>query len=105
MNIGILGTGFMGKMHAQKYKQIPDVNIIGMAGRDVTRTNEIASSIGTIAFPNPYDLIMEKSVDAIDICLPSKVHTEYVIEALKAGKHIFCETPLTYELEDAEKIR
>ncbi|OPZ89099.1 MAG: Inositol 2-dehydrogenase [Firmicutes bacterium ADurb.Bin419] len=104
MNIGILGTGFMGKVHAQIYKSIPDVNIVGMAGRDVLHTTEIANDFETRAYKHPYDLINEKDIDAIDICVPSMFHTEFVVEALKSGKHVFCETPLTYDLEDAIKM-
>lgn len=104
MNIGILGAGFMGKMHAGYYKNMGDVHITGISGRDGKRTAEAAEEAETEAFLDPYDLIDNKEVDAIDVCLPSGIHTQYVIDALKAGKHVFCETPLAYTAEEAEKM-
>ena len=104
MNIGILGTGFMAKIHAQIYKSLADVKIVGMAGRDGLRAEEAAQNYGAKAYENPSGLFKEASIDVIDVCLPTAIHAEYAIEALKSGKHVFCETPLTYEIEDAEKM-
>ncbi|HEX2955032.1 MAG TPA: Gfo/Idh/MocA family oxidoreductase [Bacillota bacterium] len=104
MRIGILGTGEMGKTHANIYKRFPDVALIGMAGRDEIKTKEVANFIETKAFGSAYDLIHSEEVDAIDVCYPSAVHKEYVVEALNSGKDVFCETPLAYTVEDAEAM-
>jgi len=101
MNIGILGTGNMGKLHAKIFSDIDNVRVAGIFGRNEKKLNDIASSINTKAYTNPYDLITDEDIDVIDVCLPTQLHTEFVIGALNAGKHVFCETPITYTLEDA----
>lgn len=104
MRIGILGTGEMGKTHANIYKRFPDVKIAGIAGRDGSKTREVADSLAIRAHANAFELIHSDEVDAIDLCLPSAVHKEYAVEALNSGKHVFCETPLAYTAEDAEAM-
>jgi UDP-N-acetylglucosamine 3-dehydrogenase len=103
MKIGILGTGF-GKYHAQCYKSIPEVDIAGIAGRNREKTEQTAKELEVKAFFDMTELITHPEVDLIDVCLPTTVHEEYVIKALHSGKHVFCETPISYSLKEAENI-
>lgn len=104
MKIGILGTGFMGKMHTQIFKSFSDVDVVGICGRDHEKTKLVANEFGVKSYTDPFSLLMEKDIDAIDVCYATNAHCEFVIEALKAGKHVFCETPLTYKFEEAEMM-
>jgi predicted dehydrogenase len=103
MRIGILGTGF-GKQHAAIFSSFPDVEVAGIFGRDEEKTRRVAESLGVPGCTDPGHLIDSGDVDAIDICLPTSLHQEYVIAALKAGKHVFCETPVAYTLEEADAM-
>ncbi len=104
MRIGILGAGYMGKMHASIFKTFPDVVLKGIVGRDEFKVIEAAKSLETKAYTDPYDLINGDEVDAIDVCYPTAIHGEYVIAALNKGKHVFCETPLAYSAGEAEDM-
>jgi UDP-N-acetylglucosamine 3-dehydrogenase len=104
MHIGLLGTGEMGKTHGHIYKNFPDVTLAGIVGRDRAKVTEVAGSLGTQAYTDPFDLIRRQEIDAIDVCYPSTLHREYVIAALDSGKHVFCETPLAYTIEDAQAM-
>ena len=104
MRIGILGTGFMGKMHGNIFKKFPEVTLKGIVGRNESKAIEVASSLETASFTDPYDLINSNEVDVIDVCYPTAVHAEYVIAALNHGKHVFCETPLAYNIDEAEQM-
>ncbi|HEY6715360.1 MAG TPA: Gfo/Idh/MocA family oxidoreductase [Reyranella sp.] len=55
-------------------------------------------------FSDAAALIGNAAVDAIDVCLPSAVHHTFVVPALGAGKHVFCETPLALRLDEARQM-
>jgi predicted dehydrogenase len=103
MQIGILGTNF-GKRHAEIFTSLPDVDVLGIAGRNAQKTREVAHALGIPAYTDPEELIACPEVDAIDVCLPTSLHSRYVTAALQQGKHVFCETPVAYTLAEAEQM-
>lgn len=100
MKIGILGTG-IGRYHASIYKNLSDVESIIIFGRDKDKLNEIKTELQIDVTDNIDDILTNTDIDLVDICLPSNLHRKYVIEALKNGKNVFCETPVSLSLEDA----
>jgi UDP-N-acetylglucosamine 3-dehydrogenase len=103
MRIGILGTGF-GKQHAKIWASLPDVEVVGIVGRDAQKTQQVAQELGIPGDTDPLMLIARPDVDLIDCCYPSALHAEYACLALQHGKHVFCETPVAYTLADAERM-
>jgi predicted dehydrogenase len=87
VRLGILGAGAMGRMHAAAYAQITDVELVGSFTRDAAL------------------LLDDPTVDAVDICLPTPVHARFAIAALERGKHVFCETPMAFSLDEALAMR
>ncbi|WP_150271591.1 Gfo/Idh/MocA family protein [Paenibacillus tepidiphilus] len=103
MNIGILGTGF-GAYHAQLLSQMEQTGDISVFGRNRTKLDELESRLGVRTTESIDEILQDESIGLIDLCLPSAVHTEYAIQALKAGKHVFCETPVCLSYEDIQKL-
>lgn len=104
MNIGILGTGF-GYDHAKFYKKMTNVDSLTIFGRNEEKLKEIEKDLNINVTNNIENIITNKNIDLIDICLPSALHKEYAIEAMKNGKDVFCETPVALNLEDAIAIK
>lgn len=104
IKVGVLGTNF-GKYHAQLYKKIEGFQLMGVFGRDEHKLSEIAKELNIRTTNRIEDLVYDSEIDMIDICLPTQLHCKWVIESLKSGKYVFCETPLTYSIEECEKIR
>lgn len=119
INVGILGLGFMGKMHYNTYAKIPGVKVAAIADKDPAKTSGDWSSIGgnigdgkgakeDLSGINTYDsikgLLKDDSLDVIDICLPTDLHAKATIQALKAGKHVFCEKPMARTTKECEKV-
>ena len=104
VRIGILGTGF-GKTHAKIFSSFPDVEVMGIAGRNEQRTMEAARSLGIPGYTGPDALLNRADIDAVAICLPTKLHAQYAIAALTQGKDVFCETPIAYTMEDVAQMR
>ncbi len=104
IRVGILGTNF-GRNHAQLYKKIEGFQLKGIFGRDEQKLKVIASELDIRTTNRIEELVYDSEIDMIDICLPTPLHCKWVIEALKSGKHVFCETPITYSVEECERIK
>lgn len=95
-NIGLVGMGFIGKIHYEAYQHLDNCRVKAVC----KRSNHSIAAVVT----DYEDLLNDHEIDIIDICLPTYLHEEYIIKAAEAGKHIFCEKPLTLTLESAEHI-
>jgi len=103
MKIGILGTSF-GSYHAEIYKKIDGVDIVKSFGRNEEKLKYLGEKFKVSITQNIFDIINDPDIDLIDICLPTQIHTQYILEALRAGKNVFCETPLCYNREELTQI-
>jgi UDP-N-acetylglucosamine 3-dehydrogenase len=104
IRVGILGSGSMGSEHAGCYREIPAVEVAGVFSRDGNRASTVAKTCGARATADPMELISDPSIDAIDVCLPSVNHRQFVVAALRRGKHVFCETPFALSIEDGREM-
>lgn len=104
IRVGILGAGAMGTEHAISSRAIETAQIVGVFSRNPDRAETVAKLCGAQPVTDPFVLINDPSIDAIDVCLPSVNHREFVIAALARGKHVFCETPFALTLDDAEAM-
>jgi predicted dehydrogenase len=104
VRIGILGAGAMGSEHAYCYSTIDNAEVAGIFSRNQERAASLAQKWGTTDVSDPTVLITDPTIDAIDVCVPSANHCEFVVAALKHGKHVFCETPFALTMADAEAM-
>ncbi len=104
MKIGILGTGF-GAYHAEIYNKLPGAEVLGIFGRKEEKLKKIESDLKIKGTNNIQDIITNQEIELIDICLPSSLHREYAVAAMKSGKNVFIETPAALSLEDAIAIQ
>ncbi|WP_339314559.1 Gfo/Idh/MocA family oxidoreductase [Paenibacillus sp. FSL R10-2734] len=100
MNVGVLGTGF-GAYHAQLWMKMERVDKVIIFGRNEAKLQKLKLDLDVEITTNIEDIMLDSTIDVIDICLPSNLHRQYAVDALKNGKHVFCETPICYSLEDA----
>ena len=111
--IGIVGFGFMGKTHTYGYKTIPfyyrdlpfRTRLVGVCTAH-PETAERARDLHGFAFAttDPDEILTNPSIDIVHICTPNACHKDQVIRALKAGKHVYCDKPLTTSYSDAKEI-
>ncbi len=104
VKIGILGTGF-GKEHAKIYQKMDDAQIVKIFGRNHDKLNSIEKELSIEATDRIDDILTDNTIDLIDICLPTQLHKEYVIKAIENGKHVFCETPVSYHISEIEEMK
>jgi len=95
----------MGTVHAAAYAALPDVSVVGVFSRDPARAAAVAAICKAEPCSDAAQLIQRADIDAIDVCLPSTNHHDVVVPALEAGKHVFCESPMALDLDQAERMR
>ena len=102
MKVGIIGAGRIGKVHAKNISMfVPEMEIKTIADPFMNeQTEAFAKSCG---IPNTTkdanDILNDPEIDAVLICSSTDTHSKYIIEAAHAGKNIFCEKPINYDLE------
>lgn len=101
LKLGVIGTGRIGKVHiATLVQSVPQAEVVAIADTDLKSANEVASKFGIASvFSNYLDVIHHPEVEAVVICSPTNTHARYLVDAAKAGKHIFCEKPVDLSLE------
>lgn len=103
LRLGLIGCGRIGKVHAAAAQSVPTAEIVRVA--DVFE--EAAVGVGE-QFNVPYstnhrDIINDANIDAVLICSSTDTHTQFIVEAAEAGKHIFCEKPIHHELDEIDR--
>ena len=108
MNLGLIGVGRIGKVHAACVRQhIHDARILGVADPAVDRNvlKQRADGEGISVIYDDYkQLLGDRRIDAVLICTPATTHMAIAIDAIDAGKHIFCEKPVDEKIENIYKI-
>ena len=104
VNIGIIGAGFMGNMHATVYSQLPDVKILAIADIRGEKAKSLAKRFKSIPYYDPQQIFQKQDIQIIDICLPTFLHKEYVIKAAENGKDVICEKPIALTVEEANEM-
>jgi predicted dehydrogenase len=98
LRVGILGTGFMGAIHAAAWRATP-ADVIGYYSLEPARAAALAAEHGGTAFDSAEALIA--ACDVIDICTPTHLHADMIAAAADAGRAIVCEKPLARTYADA----
>ena len=101
VRIGVIGAGRIGKIHIENLVyRVPDATVVAVADVDVENTKKWAAKYGiTKVLAEPKELINDPKIDGVVICSPTDTHAEYVIEAARVGKQIFCEKPIAQKLD------
>jgi predicted dehydrogenase len=112
--VGILGCGFIGKVHAYGYATLPffydplplQARITHVITGRAETAEKARQMFGADVAGTDYRLVTENpAVDIVHICTPNHLHKEALLSALRHGKHIYCEKPLVATAAEAEEVR
>jgi|GEM_PF-431962 len=105
LKVGIIGVGSIAPCHARGFLKDGRAKIVNVCDLDEDEATIKAKLWGAERTCVDYnDLLNDPEVDAVDILLPPRLHTEVAVAAAEAGKHILCEKPLATTLEDCDAI-
>lgn len=101
----MLGCGHWGPNHVRVFSQLKDSAVTAFADPDPKRLAAVSAQYpDATGFADYRELLTTANVDAVAICVPTRLHFEVAKAALEAGKHVLCEKPLTAEVHEAEVL-
>lgn len=102
LKIGIIGAGHLGKFHLNNWLEIQDVTVAGFCDPDELNAKAVIEKYKIKRFDTPEELL--EACDAVDIVAPTTYHYELCALALRKGKHVFVEKPLTNTMDEAKAL-
>jgi len=113
LGVGVIGFGFMGKVHSYGYLNLPlfydpppcRVRLVGVCTSRPETAEKAKAMLGfDVATTDPMALIARDDIDVIHVCTPNVLHKDVLLAAMAAGKHIYCDKPITATVEEAREV-
>lgn len=104
MRIGVVGTGFMGQTHVDRYKDLSNAEVTAVASLEDPRKFIEENGLNATAYDDGFKLISDADVDAVDVCTPTPSHPDLTIAVLEEEIDVFCEKPVANSLKSAQRI-
>lgn len=100
VNIGIIGAGRIGKVHAQTLvTSVPDATVLSVVDHYPEAAQALADTLNIPYASGEYtDILNQADLEAVVIASSTDTHAPFITEAAQAGKHIFCEKPIDFDL-------
>ncbi|MFW6189695.1 MAG: Gfo/Idh/MocA family protein [Planctomycetota bacterium] len=103
--IGIIGTGKIGNGHLRKYADIDGAEVVAVADIDEQAAEKAAAEHGVPDVYTDYHELLERDdVEAVDVCLHNMLHRPVSCDAMRAGKHVYCEKPIAATYADGRAM-
>ncbi|NLU09872.1 MAG: Gfo/Idh/MocA family oxidoreductase [Tepidanaerobacter acetatoxydans] len=103
VRIGIVGIGGMGSVHYDNYKLIDGCKVVA-AVCNSPQSKEKARRLNLTPYDDIASMVANEQIDVIDVCTPTYLHKEHVLESLNQGKHVIVEKPMALCRKDAEEM-
>jgi predicted dehydrogenase len=118
LRVGIVGLGFMGWIHWLAYRRVAGARVVAICESDAKKRSgdwtgirgnfgppgEVVNLRGIATFEDLGRMLAECELDLVDVCLPPSLHCSAVLQALAAGKHVFCEKPMALTAPDCDRM-
>ncbi|MEA3149719.1 MAG: hypothetical protein QOD56_658 [Gammaproteobacteria bacterium] len=102
MRTAVIGVGYLGRFHAQKYALLHNSRLVGIADPSAAVRNAVAAELGVPAHADYRELLGK--VDAVSIVTPTPLHFSVAKEFLDAGAHVLVEKPMTVTIEEGSAL-
>jgi predicted dehydrogenase len=102
LRTAVVGVGYLGKYHAEKYTQLDNSRLVGVVDIDAAAAERVAQACGTRAITDYRQLL--GNVDAVSIVVPTRHHYKVARDFLERGVHVLLEKPITETLQEADDL-
>ena len=102
--IGLIGSGYIGTVHAAAYQRIPNAELVAVADINEVAGKKIADEFACKYYQQAEDMLLNEEIDVVDICLPTFLHEQYVALGAKYHKHVLCEKPFGLSYESCQRM-
>jgi predicted dehydrogenase len=103
-HIGLIGAGSYGARHAEAIVTLDNAKLVAANRTNEAALNEFVERYSGVGYTDYKDLLADASVDAVVIATPHDLHTDIVIESIRAGKHILLEKPMAPTLDECRRM-
>jgi len=104
LNTAVIGCGVWGSNHARVYHEISNSKLVAVVDADEKRAKEVGLKYHTDWYTNPDEIMKNKDIQLISICTPTITHYEIALKAIKAGKNVLVEKPMTDTVAQAKTL-
>jgi predicted dehydrogenase len=104
LKMALIGAGNIGVVHSKVYEAIEDINVVAVVDIDAEKARKIAAAHGARAYSTVDEMMLNESLDFVDICTPTYTHEEIALKVIEKKLHVLCEKPLALNYQSAEKI-
>ena len=102
LSTAVVGVGYLGRFHAQKYAALDDCELVGVADPDAEAAGACAGPLGVPALTDYRELLGR--VDAVSIAAPTSLHHAIALDFLRHGSHVLVEKPITVTVAEAQDL-
>jgi len=102
LKVAVVGVGYLGRLHLEKYLSFDDVEVVGVADTDTTVIERIESQY-EIEYSADYRAFLGR-VDAVSVVVPTSLHFDVAMDFFESGADVFVEKPITTTVDQAKKL-
>ncbi len=105
IRIALIGTGQIGTRHLERYAQVPDAEVVAICDLRREHAQSLASRFNVPdVYADYHEMLARDDIQAVDVCLHNRLHRPVAIDVLEAGKHCYCEKPMSWTYADAKAM-
>lgn len=104
LRVGVIGVGAMGRHHVRVLAEIPGVELVAIADVSKELVNDISSSYGVTGYTDIDALLEAEKLDVVSIVVPTSLHHNISIKAMRRGINVLCEKPIASTVELAKEM-
>ena len=100
-----VGTGQIGKHHIRRYSEIPEAELVALCDIREDEATRVADYHGVPSvYVDYHDLLARDDIQSVDVCLHNRLHAPVTVDALEAGKNVYCEKPMSWTYAEARAM-
>lgn len=102
--IAIIGAGFIGVKHVEAYGFVERASVAAVVDANLEKAEALAGKIRAKAYTSMKEMLSKEELDVVDVCLPTTMHKDAVIEGLETGHDVIVEKPFALNMEDVDAM-
>lgn len=104
LGFALIGCGGMGRSEAKVLAQVPEARLVAVCDVQEQAAQAFGNEMGVPAYSDPAVVLGNADVGAVIVATPNGLHTQLVLDAAAAGKHIFCEKPMAFTVDECDRM-
>jgi UDP-N-acetyl-2-amino-2-deoxyglucuronate dehydrogenase len=104
LRFGIIGCGRVAPRHAQSILEIPNADLVAVADEILSRAQNFETKYNAQPYSDYHELLARDDIDVVNVCVPSGLHKQLVLDVIAAGKHVIVEKPIALSTSDANEM-